>query len=536
MTGALSAACSKISTQVIKNGQTGSGTIPGTLRYADIEEPTSLNPLLRLDAVSTDQDMFVFGFFFNLDDKEHWVPELATEVPTYQNGGISKDGLTITYHLRHGVKWQDGQPFTAHDCVFTEHAIMNPANDVVSRSGWDQIASVAAPDPYTFVIHLKRIYAPAIASYFAVSGEYPVLPAHLLEKYPDMNHVPFNTHPIGTGPFKFVKWIHGDHIEWVANPDYWRGPPKLKRIIYHIIPNDQTILTQLQTHELDAWFRAPSSLISEFKDLHGFRVELTPTNAFAHIDFSFKNPIFDDVRVRQAINYAIDKKLLIHNVTHDVDVPGYSDQPSFSWAYDPDVEHYDFDPAKAAELLDEAGWKLGPGGVRVKDGQRLAFNLSTVAGGTTGVLAETYVQQMLKKAGIDAGVKNYPTALFFADYQQGGILQTGKYDMAFFSWVAGVDPDDKSLYACASIPPNGQNDMYWCDPKIDATENLALSTYDQNVRKKYYLAIQKMLTTDSPTIFTWYVRSISVTSLNFQNFKPAPAVTSNWNTWEWEMK
>ncbi|MDQ6781667.1 MAG: ABC transporter substrate-binding protein, partial [Candidatus Eremiobacteraeota bacterium] len=119
------AGCSRVAVQT---DRANSFTVPGTLRYADISEPNSMNPLLRLEAVSTDIDMFIYGFFFNLDDKMHYVPELATEVPTYKNGGISTDGLTLTYHLRQGVKWHDGFPFTAHDVVFTTHAILNPKN------------------------------------------------------------------------------------------------------------------------------------------------------------------------------------------------------------------------------------------------------------------------------------------------------------------------------------------------------------------------------------------------------------------------
>ncbi|HEV2037177.1 MAG TPA: ABC transporter substrate-binding protein, partial [Candidatus Eremiobacteraceae bacterium] len=153
--------CSKVG---VATRQQTSYTVPGTLRYAEIEEPTSLNPLLRLDAVSTDLDMFIHGFFFNLDDKANYVPELATEVPSQQNGGISKDGLTITYHLRHGVKWQDGQPFTSRDVIFTVNAVNNPKTNLQSREGWDHIASVEAVGPYEARFHLKKIYAPALAT------------------------------------------------------------------------------------------------------------------------------------------------------------------------------------------------------------------------------------------------------------------------------------------------------------------------------------------------------------------------------------
>ena len=278
-------ACTKVGLQTGQNA--ASHTIPGTLRYADLEEPTGLNPLLRLQAVATDLDMFIFGFFFNIDDKLHWVPELAVEVPTLQNGGISKDGLTITYHLRKGVKWQDGAPFTSHDVIFTTNAILNKNNNLQSRNGWDQLDHVEAVGDYEVKFHLKRPYAAAIANFFSESGNYPVLPAHLLEKYPDINHVPFNSNPVGTGPFKFVRWLHGDRIELDANPLYWRGPPKLQHIIYKFVPKDTTVLVQLQTHEIDAWFRAPSNLYNEIKKLEPqYRVQLEPSFIYSHIDLN----------------------------------------------------------------------------------------------------------------------------------------------------------------------------------------------------------------------------------------------------------
>lgn len=527
-------ACSKVGLQTREQI---AHTIPGTLRYGDIEDPTSLNPLLRLEAVGTDVDMFIYGFFFNLDDKMNYVPELATEIPTLQNGGISKDGLTLTYHLRHNVKWQDGFPLTAHDVVFTTKAILNPANNLQSRSGWDEINRVEALDNYTVRFHLKEIYGAAVSTYFAEGGLYPVLPAHLLEKYPNLNKVSFNTHPVGTGPFKVVRWIHGDRIELEANPLYWRGPPKLQHIIFRIIPKETTILVQLQTHELDAWFRAPSNLYTEIRKLQGYRVQLAPSLVYSHIDLNLKNPLFRDVRVRRAINYAIDKQRILTDITHGVHVLGYSVESPLSWAYNPDVVHYDYNPAKARGLLAAAGWKPGPGGVLEKNGDKLAFNLSAVAGGATGEAAESLVQQNLRDVGIAVSIKNYPGQLFFAAMQDGGILQSGKYDAGFFSWVAGSDPSgEQSLYSCDQMPPAGQNNLFWCDRRLTIAEKNALLTYDQNERRKWYLIAQQEIADQSATIVLYFQRQIFVTSYNLKGFKPAPATTSNWNTWEWSMQ
>ncbi|MBV8367277.1 MAG: peptide ABC transporter substrate-binding protein [Candidatus Eremiobacteraeota bacterium] len=531
------ASCSKVTQSTVATNQ--AGTIPGTLRYADIEEPISMNPLLRLTAVGTDMDMFIFSFLFNLDDKMRLVPELATVVPSYANGGISKDGLTLTYHLRRGVKWQDGAPFTSRDVVFTTHAILSPDNNLVARNGWDRIASVDAPDGYTVRFHLKKIYAPALTTYFCESGLYPVLPAHLLEKYANLNQVPFNANPVGTGPFKFVRWVHGDHVELVANALYWRGPPKLKRIIYKIIPSETTIMTQLQTHEIDAWFRAPSDLYPQLQKLSsaGFRVQLAPSLVYSHIDLNQKDPTFKDPSVRRAIALAIDRQRIIHDVTHDVYVVAYADQPTFAWAYEPNIVHYDYDPAAASRLLDQAGWKVAPDGMREKNGQKLAFNLSAATGAKTPEAVEQIVQSDLRKIGVDVSIKNYPTALFFDSYQRGGIVEAGKYDAALYSWVTGADPGfDEALYTSYNIPPAGENSLWWSDPVIDRAETGALTTYDESARKKYYSVIQKEIASQAVTIVLYFQRQIFVTADGFENFVPAPATTSNWNTWEWEMK
>ena len=530
------AGCSKISTSG-GPGQAPPGTVVGVLRYADIQEPSNMNPILRTEAIGTDLDMFVMGFFYNVDDNMHYVPELATEVPTIQNGGISKDGLTITYHLRKGVKWQDGAPFTSRDPIFTWKAIMNDKNDVQTRNGWDQIASIEPVGDYEIKVHMKRVYGPSIATFWTLGG-FPVLPAHLLEHYPDLNHASFNTHPIGTGPFKFVKWVHGDRIELEANPGYWRGPPKLKRIIFKVVPNDNTILVQLKTHEIDAWFRAPSAFYPQIQPLkdQGFDVLLKPTLGFSHFDLNVKNPIFEDVRVRQAIHYAIDTQKIILDISHGLGIPAQADVAPFSWAYNPNAPWFRYDPVKANQLLDQAGWVRGTDGIREKNGTRLAFTISVVAGGKTGEQTEALLLPDFKKVGIAATIKNYPADLFFANYGAGGILQKGMYDTAIYAWLEGVDPDDNSLYSSAQIPPNGQNSLFWSDPVIDTAEKGQLGSLDESVRKKYFDTIQNEVATQSVTDVIYFNRYIFVVSKGFHGFKPAPTITSNWNSWEWTVE
>ena len=181
------------------------------------------------------------------------VPELATIVPSKQNGGISADGRTIIWHIRKGVVWSDGAPFDADDIVFSTEAVLNPANNETSRLGWSLIARIDEPDKYTVVYHLKQPYGGFAYRYFSSAGEQSVLPKHLLGSLPNINKAKFNELPVGIGPFKYAQWKRSDYVEMVANPSYFRGKPRLQRITCKFLTNFDTIFSQLATHEIDLW-------------------------------------------------------------------------------------------------------------------------------------------------------------------------------------------------------------------------------------------------------------------------------------------
>ncbi|MBC5825763.1 MAG: peptide ABC transporter substrate-binding protein [Candidatus Eremiobacteraeota bacterium] len=528
-------------TKVGKSTSTGTRsanpwTIHGVLRWAGNSEPDSMNPVVGNFQIEVDLSMFWAGYLFNWNDSNQFEPELATEVPSLQNGGISKDGLQITYHLRKGVKWQDGAPFGADDVIYTYRQIMNPNNNVASRVGYELITNIDKKDDYTIAVHLRRRYAPFIASFFTMSGTpYPVLPKHLLSKYSDINRVPYNSLPVGTGPFKVVQYTKGSLIKMVANPSYWRGAPKLKEIDYHIVPDENTILTQLRTHEIDFEFYAPASQAPSLRNIPGTKIYLTPFTQYGQLVLNLNNPILKDVRVRQALAYATDQTELIANVSHGVYMTGDSDQPPFLWAHNAGVKKYPHDPQAAAKLLDEAGWKLGPNNLRYKGGQKLSLVLVGTTGRVEGQQLEEVVQNEWRKIGVDTQVKNYISPLFFATYGAGGIIQTGKFDVGFFSWINGVDPDDSTLFMCNQFPPVGQNVSHFCDRSLDAAQNAALTSYDQAKRKKAYDAIQSVLTEQEPLIIVWFVRRQDIANTDLKNYRPAHAVTTFWNTWQWEI-
>lgn len=204
---------------------------PATLVVAVSQEPVSLNPLYLQGALGYAISELSYTYLTNYDSNGKLVPDVAVTVPSPANGGISSDGKLIVYHLRRNVLWQDGAPLTSRDVVFTYRAIMNPSNAVPSRYGYDRVASVEAPGPYTVVVKLKRPYSPIVAYFFGGDSNYPILPAHLLARYTSLDRVPYNAAPIGSGPYRFSRWVRGDRLELAANPHYYGGRPAISRIL-----------------------------------------------------------------------------------------------------------------------------------------------------------------------------------------------------------------------------------------------------------------------------------------------------------------
>ncbi len=194
--------------------------------------PNTLNPILTTSNSETFVTDLLFAKLVTLDAQQRHVPDLAADVPTLANGGISHDGLTIIYHLRKNAKWTDGRSVTSADVKFTYQQIMNPVNNVASRHGYDMIGSLDTPGPYTVVLHMKQVFPPIIDYFFGESDEpYDILPAHAFAHVSNFNTMPFNAEPTVTdGPYRFARWIRGDRIVLTANDDYFRGAPKIKQL------------------------------------------------------------------------------------------------------------------------------------------------------------------------------------------------------------------------------------------------------------------------------------------------------------------
>ncbi len=534
----LTAACTA---DVSSDTGTGAGPAPGQhakiLRIVGAQELDNLVPLLSNEVDTIDCSMFWAGYFFVLDDKGELVPELATQVPTQANGGISKDGLTIVYHLRRGVTWQDGAPFDARDVRFSWQAVMNPENNVAARTGFDRVRDVRIIDPYTVAFELTTPYAPAVDTFFAPSAN-PValLPAHLLARYHDLNRVPYDLKPIGTGPFVIDSWEQGVGVTMHANPHYWRGRPKVDGVRFLTVHDNNTMLLMMRSGEADLYYHAPNGQIPEARAVTSARVVETPFVGYEMLQFNTLHPPLDELIVRRAIAYAIDKQRVVEDVTHGSGIVTASDQPPWLWPYDPHVPQFSARPALARALLASDGWRPGPDGIRVKNGRRLSIAVSTPAGYADGTSFEALFGQWMRDIGVEVEVKNYPINLLYATYGAGGIMATGKFDTAFVDWYNGIDPDDSVQWGCGFVPPQGENFTRWCDPQYDAAERTAMTAYDRATRRAAYGRAQERLAAGLPADPLYFMSRTDIVSDRFVGYRPAPAVSTFWNTWEYDLK
>jgi peptide/nickel transport system substrate-binding protein len=514
-------------------------TQPGIFKYAEAQDPVNLNPMLASSSVVGDLSMFIYSYAVRYNDKSQPVPDALIEVPTVENGDVSKDGLTLKYKLRPNIKWHDGVPLTSKDLWFTWKCVMNPANNVVTTDGYKDIASIDYSDPHVAVIHMKKVYAPFLQQIFGVNGNAAILPEHILAKYNDskgsFNTAPYQSAPIGSGPFKFVSWQRGSSVRLEVFPDFFMGRPKLNEVIFKIMPDENTMATQVRTHEIDMAVHASASQLPLYENIPGTTLISPPAFSYDHIDFDLKRPIFQDVRVRRALAYAIDRKSILDKVAHGQGTLSDTDEsPEIGEAYNPNTMHYPYDPAKAKALLDEAGWKVGPDGIRVKNGQRLSFDYASQTESQYGRAMQAQVQAYWHAVGAEAVVKNAPTSTFF-DNTSNGILQGYHYDVAGFAWNAAADPDDSAIYSADNLAPRGQNALYWRNQRATDAMNDALKTVDFARRKKDYFIVQEELAKDVPTIILSFRKEPIPYNSDLKGFAPSPVISPFWDPWNYSI-
>ncbi|HWT07026.1 MAG TPA: peptide ABC transporter substrate-binding protein [Xanthomonadales bacterium] len=503
------------------------GGASAELRLAINAEPRSLVPLLSQSIQDNEIMRLIYDPLIACDGAGRPIPALAAVVPTRANGGISHDGLTVTYHLRHGVRWHDGTAFSSADVLASFRAVMDPRSIVSTRHGYDVVARAGAPDRFTVRFRLKRPFAPFVSTIFAESdAPYYVAPAHLLRGGP-LAQSPLNTAPVGTGPYRAVRWARGDRLELAANAAYWQGAPAIPRVVVRFMNDENTQLVGLRSGDLDGVIGMSANAAANARGIAHVRIATAPLNAYWGVMMNNgAGHATADVRVRRALALAIDARSFRANVTHGFYAPPIADLPAVLWAADRTLRPIAHDVSRARTLLASAGY--GPV-------HPLALELAILQSSQTHRVEAVALQSELKPLGVDVRVHAYLPNVYDAPPSQGGMLSRGRYDIAFYGWYAGMDPDDSGQFTCDQRPPNGYDHSFYCGAEMDAAQRTALGSDDERTRKRAYARIEALLLRDVPIAFLGSPVAISALRDGFGGFAPS-LVTQTANAQRWTLR
>jgi peptide/nickel transport system substrate-binding protein len=519
----------------------------GTLTVALWQEPESLNPFTAIQSVSRIVRGQTLEGLWSSTPEGEYVPALAANLPTPANGGVSADGKEVTVTLQPGLTWQDGHPVTSQDIVFTWQVVMNDANPVSSRSGYDQIEAIDTPDETTAVLRFKQPYAPYL-TLFSSSIGHAVLPSHYFEGNSDLAKSDFNRKPEGTGPFMVESWNSASDITLVKNPNYREvGKPYLDTLIFKFVPSREVATAQLQSGEVDAMWNLIESQIPQLENAPGIKLSVTPAPDLEYLglnlndpaDLTQPHPILGDSKVRQALSLAIDKTVLADKLLYGRAEVATSAIP-LGWAADDSIPPTPYDPEAANALLDEAGWVMGSDGIRSKDGQKLSIKIMTTTGAELRLLAQQVMQEQLRAVGIDLVIENVPSSVMFGNWESNGPLKRGQFDIGMDTWGPDLDPADYMAirFSSAQIPSEANGGEGWnftriADPALDEAIASAQNTLDQAARKSAYAEALRRIN-DSYAYIPLYTRLyIDGFRSRVQGYQGGPWVNFAWDSENW---
>ncbi len=516
----------------------------GTLIFSDWQFPDSLNPLFSTLVVDAEINSGLWAGPTVITSDAKYIPDEATEVPTLENGGFSKDGMTVTIHLRHDLKWSDGQELTSEDYVYAMNVLLDPNTAAASTFGYDQ-GTYSAPDKYTVKVQYKQPFA----SYLAYLP-FP-LPKHAwstiankdLSTTQDVNLTP----KVTNGPFMLGDFAADQQVTLVPNKYYVSQslhPTVLDKAVFKVFASKDALIAGYKAGETD---HAEDFTNADIKKLNGIPgLQISPNIAYEHIDFNLTNPVLADLNVRKAIEEGIDRCQIIQTVlSADCAQLGVDTiLPAPSPEYDPSIKALPFNKQQALADLKASGWdcSAAPSPCKKADGTVFpTLNLATTSGNQQRADVTQIVKQDLAAIGIPINLDGqyYPASVFFTDYSHGGILATGKYDLSLFAYVFGLDTGgDLSEFASSEIPtdasPSGGNYERVNDPVVDQALTDGGKELDPAKRHTIYVNLIKHLIEQVYTIPMYLRPNVTLTSSNVVNFFPNPTSSGNeWNIGDW---
>ena len=521
-----SAASTPATTATAASGGGGTTAIVG-----EYEEPDTLNPIggpLMFFAQEVQEVLFRNLFVLNPDGS--LAPDLAAEVPSATNGGISADGLTYDIHLRSGAKWTDGNPVSSQDVYMTYQLETNPSVKVASNLGWNDVASFTIVSPTEFKIILKKPDQPFLATVFTQTQP-GIVPAAAFKgmSADQVNSSTFGHNPtITDGPYKFVSWQPGSSITVTANPDWYGPKPKIQTIVFKIIPSNNTLLTTAQANGLNVYAGVPSQQVPEIQKIAGSQLHYTNSSLFEMIYTNQRNPILQDVRVRQALEMGIDRQAIVTTLLQGKATLLAADQSPASWGYDKSLQPWPYDLKQAGALLDQAGWTMGNDGYRRKNGKTLQLVYATTSGNTTREATQRLVQASLKQIGVEIQIHNYAANALF-----GTVLPSGQgWDLAE---VAYNDQAANPASPQANFGTGGAfNWGKFSDTKLDQLYAQQSTMTDQSQRQPVMFQIEQALHDQLPSLWLYSPQGISA-AFNMSGYQPNPWMQDTWNVYDWAL-
>lgn len=462
------------------------------------QEPTVFNPLMPRIEVDDGVQLSIFDALFRINPEGEFIPALAAEVPTVENGGLSEDGLEWRIKLRDDVTWHDGEPFTAEDVKFTLDLVVDPEFRSWRTTGHDLVRDLTVVSPTEITWRMAEPFAP----YMAILVETMIVPEHILGPEEDRNNAPFNQAPVGTGAFKWGSRTAGDHIELVANPDYYGDGPYIERLIYKYIPDLTVLYTQFKSGDIDiagSQYITPDNY-EEAKTLSGKVVEIVPAPTVESLFLNMARPRFQEEAVREALYAALDKQAIIDALYYGLPTPTESYLPQQSYYYNPNLPKHEFNLEKANQLLDDAGWERGPDGIREKDGVRLAFSNSTTSGNHLREQAQQFMQQTFAEIGVEMTISNKPPAVMWGDYWTNSEFDSVIVGIVF---TTGADADVTVRFHSGAIPAQdgaGSNTGQYESAEVDKLLEQGTSTFVPEERREIYYKIQEIVRDDLPLL------------------------------------
>jgi peptide/nickel transport system substrate-binding protein len=474
-----------------------------------IGDASNLIPLLSSDATSHDVANLIYNGLVKYDKNLNIIGDLA------ESWEISRDGLVITFHLRRGVRWHDGHPFTADDVLFTYQLTVDPKTPTAYSGDFLKVKKAEVLDAHTFRATYDKPFAPALMSWGSA-----ILPKHLLAGQ-DITRTPLARKPIGTGPYKFKEWVTGQKIALIYNQDYFEGRPYIDGYILRIIPDMATMFLELRAGGIDRMGLTPLQYTRQTEN----RLFHRNYNKFRYLSFSYtfvgynlKNPLFTDKRVRQALAMAIDKEEIIKGVLLGLGQPATGPFKPGTWAYNPNVRRYPQDAAKARALLAEAGWlDSNSDGILEKDGKPFVFELLISQGNEVRGKCAEIIQRRLAEIGIKVKIRVVEWAAFVNDF-----INKRRFDATILGWTIPLDPDLYDVWHSSKTGPQELNFISFKNEEVDRLLEKGRSTFDLKERKSCYDRIQEILAEEQPYTFLYVPDALPIVQARFRGIELAP--------------